>query len=183
MEHEMAGTRIHDDGIVQPNRDEGRGMNVVDLHGVTQARTSPEARAIAAQLLSDRHRGWGYDCPAVDLDFVVYDKGLPIALIEYKNEHGAPLNLAIAGSPFRPLGVLLRMANRATLPFFICRYAADFTAFKTRAMNDLAKAVLPETTLFDEVGFVHFLYRLGERKRRVPQYVRDYLKGQGRLDF
>jgi hypothetical protein len=158
-------------------------MNVVDLHGVTQARTSPEARALTAQLLSDRHRRWGYDYPAVDLDFVVYDKGIAIALIEYKNEHGAPLNLAIASSPFRPLGVLRNVADRAQLPFFICRYADDFASFKVRAINTIAKAILPETTLFDEVGFVHFLYELGERKRRVPRYVQDNLKGQGRIDF
>jgi hypothetical protein len=164
-------------------RAEGCGVNVVDLHGVTQARTSPHLRALAAQLLSDRHRLWGYDIPVVDLDFVNYDNGLPIAIIEYKNEHGVPLKLFQEARSRRPLGVISTLSNLAKLPFFICRYSDDFSMFKLRAMNDLAGAILSETTMFDEVGYVDFLYRLGERKRRIPRHVRDYLKGQGRLDF
>ena len=40
------------------------------------------------QALSDRHREWGFNCPSVDLDFLMveYNIGLPVALVEYKNE-------------------------------------------------------------------------------------------------
>jgi hypothetical protein len=33
--------------------------------------------------LSGRHRRWGWDCPAVDLDFLFleYDKGKAVALV------------------------------------------------------------------------------------------------------
>ena len=79
--------------------------------------------------------------------------------------------------------MLRTLSDEAKHPFFICRYSDDFTTFKVQAMNDLAAAVLPNRTLFDEVGFVHFLYGLGPRQRRVPKHVQDYLKGQGRLGF
>ena len=38
--------------------------------------------------LSLRHKKWGYDLPALDMDFLMieYDHGIPVALIEYKLE-------------------------------------------------------------------------------------------------
>lgn len=37
--------------------------------------------------LSGRHRIWGFNCPAVDLDFLMveYNLGIAIAVVEYKH--------------------------------------------------------------------------------------------------
>ena len=45
--------------------------------------------------ISKRHRLWGFDCPAVDIDFLMleYDRSVPCALIEYKEQHARPVNL------------------------------------------------------------------------------------------
>jgi hypothetical protein len=41
--------------------------------------------------LSQRHRAWGFDVPAVDIDyFLAYDNGKAVALIEYKHERAQP---------------------------------------------------------------------------------------------
>ena len=39
--------------------------------------------------LSERHGHWGFNCPAVDLDFVMmeYNHGKPCALVEYKHKN------------------------------------------------------------------------------------------------
>lgn len=38
------------------------------------------------QQISERHRGWGYNCLAVDVDFLLieYDQSIPVAIIDYK---------------------------------------------------------------------------------------------------
>ena len=37
--------------------------------------------------LSDRHRKWGHECPATDIDFLLneYNHGIPVAIIDYKH--------------------------------------------------------------------------------------------------
>src|ERR1700676_3377212 len=48
--------------------------------------TGKERSGWRDQEISARHRDWGTDCPAVDIDFFLteYNHGKPVALIEYK---------------------------------------------------------------------------------------------------
>jgi hypothetical protein len=41
--------------------------------------------------ISARHRTWGCDCPAADIDFLVleYDGGVASDLVEYKHDNAA----------------------------------------------------------------------------------------------
>ena len=41
--------------------------------------------------LSGRHRVWGSNVPAMDLDFILaeYDKCVPVALIDYKHQRSS----------------------------------------------------------------------------------------------
>ena len=43
------------------------------------------------EALSKRHRDWGWDCPAIDIDFLMieYDKGKSVALVEYGGKTNA----------------------------------------------------------------------------------------------
>ena len=45
--------------------------------------------------LSERHGHWGFNCPAVDLDFVMleYNHGKPCALVEYKHKNTSSPNI------------------------------------------------------------------------------------------
>ena len=54
--------------------------------------SSKERTGWRDQALSERHRAWGWDCPALDMDFVMieYDNGKATALVEYKHEQAAP---------------------------------------------------------------------------------------------
>ena len=113
--------------------------------------------------LSQRHRRWGWDCPAVDLDFLFleYDNGVATALVEYKHENAA------IQFPSHPTYMAMRdLGTRAKIPVFGVRYAADFSWWRVTGLNDCAKAWVPEQTTMTEHAWVSLLYLI--RGRAVP---------------
>lgn len=120
--------------------------------------------------LNQRHRMWGWDCPAIDIDllFLEYDRGKATALIEYKNEHAGPQK---ASHP--SYRALIDLGTKASLPVFAVRYADDFAWFKVTPLNDIAFVRLPDRAEFTESEYVKFLYSL--RGYEVPQAVLDGL--------
>ena len=116
--------------------------------------------------LSRRHRMWGWDCPAVDIDFLLleYDKGIPCALVEYKNEHAAPQY------PSHPsYKALAFLSTHSNIPFFAVRYSTDFSNFKVIPLNDIANNIIKDRPTLTEKEYVTFLYKL--RGRSVPSEV------------
>ena len=118
--------------------------------------------------LSQRHRRWGWDCPAVDLDFLFleYDKGKAAALVEYKHENAAP---QYATHP--TYQAMIDLGTRAGVPVFACRYANDFLMFLVVPLNDRAKEYLPTRTPMTEQEWVRLLYRI--RGYEVPDELFD----------
>ena len=126
--------------------------------------------------LSQRHRGWGYNTPAMDIDFLMveYDKCVPKAIIDYKHEH-AVLDLINVGAR-----TLAQLGNMAKIPAFIVQYghskqdgwwgevAEDSEPwFVIWPINALATSFMEnKVEKVDEIGFVTFLYDL--RGREVP---------------
>ena len=113
--------------------------------------------------LSQRHRRWGWDCPAVDLDFLFleYDRGEPVALVEYKHE------LAAIQYPSHPTyQAMRRLGTRAGIPVFGVRYAGDFSWWRVSPLNELAKQWVVAQTEMTEAGYVSLLYLI--RGRSVP---------------
>jgi len=123
--------------------------------------------------LSERHRMWGWDSPAVDLDFLFleYDNGKAVALVEYKHERAKP---QLASHP--TYQALVDLGTRAGVPVFACRYAADFSWWRIVPLNDTAKSMLQGRVGMSEVDWVAFLYKI--RGRVLPQSVIDGLAVQ-----
>lgn len=121
--------------------------------------------------LSKRHRRWGWDCPAVDLDFLFleYDKGKAVAIIEYKHEYSA-----IQHSQHPTYQAMIDLGNRAKLPVFGVRYSNDFYSWKGVALNDYAKFHLPKRKCMTEIEWVRFLYAL--RGYELPKEIEWDLK-------
>ena len=121
--------------------------------------------------LSNRHRMWGWDCPAVDLDFVLieYDKGRASALVEYKNEHAAKQDFS--KSSYRALSLL---ASNSGIPALFCRYADDFSKFRVSPLNNEARKRVHFNTDMTEIEYVSFLYKI--RNSNVPQEVLDKIR-------
>lgn len=121
-------------------------------HAVKQERTGWRDLS-----LSQRHRRWGWDCPAVDLDFLFleYDKGKAVALVEYKHENASP--------QFRThptYQAMIDLATRADIPCIACRYAGDFLWWRATPLNQQAKVWLPVQQQMPEREWVTLLYRI-----------------------
>ena len=134
--------------------------------------------------LSGRHRAWGRDVPAMDLDFVLaeYDRCVPVALIDYKHEHAdSDLNTA-------NIKTLTALGDMAGLPSFIVRYGHSnqdgwwgevredsVPWFQVIPLNNYAHgADLPSNdnnTKLSELVFVSWLYDM--RGRKIPQDIVD----------
>lgn len=127
-----------------------------------QQRVRQERSGWRDQALSLRHREWGWDCPATDLDFVMleYDQGIAEAVIEYKHEYAK-----LADPKSASFRALKDLGNRAGIPVFGVRYAADFSWFLVVPLNPLAKNILPVRRTINESQYIHFLYSI--RGRRV----------------
>jgi len=59
------------------------------------SKTRPERTQWRDQKLSERHRAWGFNCPAIDIDFLMveFHTGKPVAIIDYKRYTGSIKNL------------------------------------------------------------------------------------------
>ena len=132
--------------------------------------------------LSGRHRMWGRDVPAMDLDFILaeYDRCVPMALIDYKHEHGA-INFQSAN-----IRTLVALGDMAGIPAFIVRYGHSkqdewwgdvpedsVPWFQVIPLNVYAHGKdMPSNsnnTKLSELVFVTWLYDL--RGRKIPQDI------------
>lgn len=120
--------------------------------------------------ISARHRLWGWDCPAIDIDFLMveYDYGSPKALIEYKywNETARHPNL---NSP--SYAAIRELADNSKIPFLIVFYFKNPWIFHVVPGNQFASlAGFPDQNRhWTEREFVESLYRL--RGRLLPQDI------------
>lgn len=128
--------------------------------------------------ISQRHRMWGFNCPAADIDFLLieYSAGKAKALIEYKHE-GARINFEEDNVGMHPksYSALCDLANRANLPFFIIRYAENFRFWQVIPYNSYAKVWLAKEEVMTEKEYVTFLYKL--RGSEIPREIYGKLEG------
>lgn len=118
--------------------------------------------------LSRRHREWGIDCPAADIDCLVeIARGVPVAIIEYKKAN-APIAESVQS--IRSIEIL---ADRAKVGFFLVRYSnAKDWFFRIERANPIGTEMLRSEgfripAAFSEVEFVRFLYRIRRRDDRA----------------
>lgn len=107
--------------------------------------------------ISARHRAWGVNCPAVDLDFLMveYNVGAPVALVEYKHHRAQEPNLKHA-----TYLALVDLADSAGLPFVVAFYWPKAWTFRVLPINGFAKRTYSGKGLLSERRFVESLYHL-----------------------
>jgi hypothetical protein len=126
-----------------------------------QRPVSPERNGWRDEGISERHRRWGWQCPAVDLDFVLceYDAGRPVAIVEYKCETAAPVKLS-----HPTMRALRTLSDRAKLPFFLTIYSREYVAWRVVGVNYLATQRLPRPRDFSESEYVDFMLAVRGRQ-------------------
>ena len=120
--------------------------------------------------LSERHREWGWDCPALDIDFLMleYDNGSPVALIEYKHEYAPKQKIKHPSiKALIRLGTAYRNEGQSGIPVFGVRYSDSYSWFKVTPLNVVAGVHLKVATEFTEQEYVEFLYKI--RGRKMPK--------------
>lgn len=142
--------------------------------------TSVERTGWRDEEISRRHRDWGFNCPAVDLDFLMveYNIGKPVGLIEYKHYYARLPDLR--HPTYR---ALTDLADTAALPFLLAFYWPGIWAFKITPVNNEAKEHFRQNETLCERDFVRKLYRIrrlcltkeidGILKTDMPPEVRD----------
>ena len=88
--------------------------------------------------LSLRHGSWGFNCPAVDLDFVMmeYNHGKPCALVEYKHKSAKAVDPKHA--TYRALIDLADKYSDGPLPCFVAVYDPEDWSFTVQPLNERA---------------------------------------------
>jgi len=90
--------------------------------------------------LSKRHGAWGFNCPAVDLDFLMmeYNHGKPCALVEYKHTNAKVVDPSHA--TYKALIDLADGYKTSPLPCFVARYDPSDWSFEITPLNERAKS-------------------------------------------
>jgi len=134
--------------------------------------------------LSQRHRTWGFNVPAMDIDFLMieYDACTPVALIDYKHEN-ATINLNSASA--KTLG---KLGNMASIPAYIVVYGHDHYEknalwsapaqdathwFTVVPLNEIADAFKRNMNKMPELHYVSWLYEL--RNKTIPSNIAWHL--------
>lgn len=91
------------------------------------------------QAISERHGKWGFNCPAVDLDFVMleYNHGKPAALVEYKHKNAKQVDPSHA--TYRALKDLADNYKAGPLPCFVAVYDPEDWSFIVTPLNGAAR--------------------------------------------
>ena len=132
--------------------------------------TKGEKTGFRDEALSLRHRSYGFNCPAVDIDLLMieYDLAAPVGLVEFK--YHLMKNIDLAHPTYRAIAELCSGYRNAPLPFFLSRYWDNPWMFEVTPVNDAARRVVRhDKTMMDEVNWVTLLYYL--RRRPVPADV------------
>lgn len=111
--------------------------------------------------LSQRHREWGIDCSATDIDALIfleyqqngYRNVRNSAIVEYKSVH------AKETSPSQIIA-LDNLSMQAMLPFWLTRYSDDLSRYWVTPTNDLAKKILSATCELSEEEYVKLMYTI-----------------------
>ena len=146
------------------------------------------------QWISQRHRAWGWDCAATDIDgigtqdvlkadtFLEYFHYQPVALFEYKT-YGSLEQLGM-DKVKRDHEPVKRLATMAGLPSFIVGYDAVAVQFQVHPTNEHAENFTVGEWRFGgiartmtEVQYVGLLYRL--RGIPMPLDLKERLTGGG----
>lgn len=138
-----------------------------------QHESKQEIHGFRDERISRRHREYGIEISATDIDFVLlefqtkpdgtYRKGkyisVPKGLFEYKHWN-ADRHSAINNASNK---ALYKLAEWSGLPFFIAFYDPDIWCFDVYPFGKKAESYLEKATRMSEQNFVRLLYKIRMR--------------------
>lgn len=144
---------------------------MADLTRLIRDDVTQERSGIRHLELSRRHREWGVDCPATDIDCLVeIARGVPVAIIEYKRDTA---DLEQSLQSWRSLWIL---ADKARIAFFLAVWSqsAGEYSFRIERANNRGVEMIREhrgisrqDETMSEREYVKFLYLIRDRDPRA----------------
>ena len=133
-----------------------------------------QSREEDANPLGLRHRLYGFNCPAVDVDFLLceYSSNHPRAIIEYKHKMAGEERKEWSGNRVprilfkSAIKTLRALARRASLPFFVAFYDEEDWSYEVYELYD-GETYCMNKYCFTETEFVRLLYKL--RGMKMPE--------------
>lgn len=115
------------------------------------------------EIISHRHRDYGWDVPVVDIDFIYFKNSKPIALIEYK-EDSSTFNLdeSINHPTIKALNSLT-ISSSYKIPFFLVRYTSyekEINTFVIFPVNKKAKEIVSNSLSLSREEYFSFVRNL-----------------------
>lgn len=145
--------------------------------------------------ISERHRQWGFNCPGVDLDFVMleYNHGVPVAVVEYKHKNAREPKMD--HPTYNALRHLADNHAGGALPFLVVFYCPEEWWFRVIPGNERARELYAhaltdpvtgdalDCCILSEQRFVRSLYymrgvKLSEKDKAVILRLNDALPNQ-----
>lgn len=112
------------------------------------------------EIISHRHREYGWDVPVVDIDFIYSKDGIPISLVEYKEDKSYfDLDKNINHPTIQALSLLADKSSYK-LPFFLVRYKLttnDIDKFYISPINKKSKDIISTTIELDKSKYFSFI--------------------------
>lgn len=107
--------------------------------------------------ISRRHRQWGFNCPAADLDWLVveYSVGEPAALVEYKHNAAPMPNILHPNYQAQK-----KLANNSRIPCMIVFYSKVDWSMRVFPLNRFAEQHYEWGQVLSERQYVTSLYKL-----------------------
>ena len=141
----------------------------------------PERTHWRDEKISSRHREWGFNCPMVDIDFLVveYDLSEPKAIIEYKHENAVIdfTKLTTMGMATQSYRALEKLASASNIPFFVVKYNDAFSDWRITPMNKEANNIEIKKEYLTESEYVELLYKI--RGRPLPEEIKNKIDPMG----
>lgn len=107
--------------------------------------------------MSIRHRKYGDECSAIDIDFLEFHYDTPVGLFKIKHESAGLWDFNSKSTL-----AFIELANRAGLPAFYVVRASDFSWFKVTALNNHAKTLFGSyvVKVLTEPEYISLLYSI-----------------------
>lgn len=110
------------------------------------------------EIVSKRHRDWGWNNPALDIDFVLEKENKPLAIIEFKNDRTFSDYEKFSKTTSCQAIKYLCDYCESPVAFFLIIYNYNFTNFKINALNDTAKKFTNDNELvLNQEEYLEFL--------------------------
>ena len=160
----------NDDGVVLERtgfRDDSLQNRIENTWGGEGLIATDIANGSVSDSISDRHRGYGNNCPATNIDCLLYEYNhmQPVAIIDFKARR-----LAANDRTSFNARATANLCNMARIPFYLASYSNSEWSFILAPVNAIATQLMQKhgmtETKMSELQFVTFLYDL--RGKRLP---------------